>query len=87
MAERRRLPAPEEVHAALMDALTDYLKISTGLESPLATDYVLTVAGIDLSAADGQVYYATAYTGPPHARLGLVELLSADISEDVFPES
>ena len=79
------IPTPDEVHEKLVEALTDYLAVSTGRTSLRATDYVVSVAGIDLAAADGRVYYATAYTGPPHARLGLVEILSSDVAEGVFP--
>ena len=80
------LPAPDDVHGALIEALTAYLALSTGKDSIRATDYVVSVAGIDLAEADGRVYYATAYTGPPHARLGLVEILSSDVAEGAFPE-
>lgn len=79
------LPAPDDVHDALIEALTAYLHLSIGKDSIWATDYVVSVAGIDLAEADGRVYYATAYTGPPHARLGLVEILSSDVSEGAFP--
>ena len=80
------LPTPDDVHGALIEALTAYLHLSTGKDSIRATDYVVSVAGIDLAEADGRVYYATAYTGPPHARLGLVEILSADVAEGAFPD-
>ena len=80
------LPTPDAVHDALVEALTAYLHLSTGKDSIRATDYVVSVAGIDLAEADGRVYYATAYTGPPHARLGLVEILSADVAEGAFPD-
>ena len=79
------LPTPDDVHGALIEALTAYLHLSVGKDSIRATDYVLSVAGIDLAEADGRVYYATAYTGPPHARLGLVEILSSDVAEGAFP--
>ena len=80
------IPTPDEVHEKLVEALTDYLAVSTGRTSLRATDYVVSVAGVDLAEADGRVYYATAYTGPPHARLGLVEILSSDVAEGVFPD-
>ena len=80
------LPTPDAVHEALVEALTAYLHLSIGKDSIRATDYVVSVAGIDLAQADGQVYYAPAYTGPPHARLGLVEILSSDVAEGAFPE-
>lgn len=80
------LPAPDDVHGALIEALTAYLHLSIGKDSIRATDYVVSVAGIDLAEADGRVYYATAYTGPPHARLGLVEILSSDVAEGAFPD-
>lgn len=84
MAEE--IPTPEETHERLVAALSDYLALSVGTSSLRATDYVVSVAGIDLAAADGRVYYATAYTGAPHARLGLVEILSNDVQESTFPE-
>ena len=80
------IPTPEAVHEKLVEALSDYLALSTGKPSIRATDYVLSVAGIDLAEADGRVYYATAYTGAPHARLGLVEILSSDVAEGTFPD-
>lgn len=79
------IPTPDEVHEKLVEALTAYLHLSIGKDSIRATDYVVSVAGVDLAAADGRVYYATAYTGPPHARLGLVEILASDIEESTFP--
>ena len=85
MADAR--PTPETVHDALVEALTAYLVLSIGKDSIRATDYVISVAGIDLASADGRVYYATAYTGPPHARLGLAEILTTDVAEGVFPDS
>lgn len=80
------IPTPDEVHEKLVEALTAYLHLSIGKGSIRATDYVVSVAGVDLAAADGRVYYATAYTGPPHARLGLVEILASDIEESTFPK-
>ena len=80
------IPTPDEVHEKLVEALTAYLAVSTGRTSLRATDYVVSVAGVDLAAADGRTYYATAYTGPPHSRLGLVGILSNDIEESTFPE-
>ena len=80
-----KIPAPEAVHEKLVEALSDYLALSVGSTSIRATDYVVSVAGVDLAEADGRIYYATAYTGAPHARLGLVEILSSDIAEGVFP--
>lgn len=81
-----KIPTPDEVHEKLVEALTDYLAVSTGRTSLRATDYVVSVAGIDLAAADGRTYYATAYTGPPHSRLGLVDILANDIEESAFPD-
>ena len=80
------IPTPDEVHEKLVEALTDYLAVSTGRTSLRAMDYVVSVAGVDLAAADGRTYYATAYTGPPHSRLGLVEILGNDIEESAFPD-
>ena len=80
------IPTPDEVHEKLVEALTAYLHLSIGKDSIRATDYVVSVAGVDLAAADGRVYYATAYTGPPHARLGLVKILASDIEESTFPK-
>lgn len=80
------LPTPEAIHEALVEALTAYLALTTEKPSVRATDYVVSVAGIDLAAADGRVYYATAYTGAPHARLGLVEILTDDVRDGVFPD-
>ena len=80
------LPTPDEVHEKLVEALTDYLAVSTGRTSLRAMDYVVSVAGVDLAAADGRTYYATAYTGPPHSRLGLVDILANDIEESTFPD-
>lgn len=80
------IPTPEAVHEKLVAALSDYLALTVGSTSIRATDYVVSVAGIDLSKADGRVFYATAYTGAPHARLGLVEILANDVTEGVFPE-
>ena len=80
------IPTPDEVHEKLVEALTSYLHLSIGKDSIRATDYVVSVAGVDLAAADGRVYYATAYTGPPHARLGLVKILGNDIEESTFPK-
>ena len=80
------IPTPDEVHEKLVEALTDYLALTVGSTSIRATDYVVSVAGVDLARADGRVYYATAYTGAPHARLGLVEILANDVSEGVFPD-
>lgn len=81
------LPTPDGVHDALIEALTAYIALTTGKASIRATDYVVSVAGIDLAEADGRVYYATAYTGAPHSRLGLVEILTADVTDGVFPDS
>ena len=86
MADETPIPTPDSVHDALVEALTAYLVLTTGKPSIRSTDYVLSVAGIDLAEADGRVYYATAYTGPPHARLGLAEILSADVAEGAFPD-
>ena len=79
-------PTPEAVHDALVEALSAYLVLTIGKDSIRATDYVISVAGIDLAEADGRVYYATAYTGPPHSRLGLAEILTADVAERIFGE-
>lgn len=79
-------PTPDAVHDALIEALTAYLALTTGKDSIRATDYVVSVAGVDLATADGRVYYATAYTGAPHSRLGLVEILTSDVQEGAFPE-
>ena len=81
-----KIPTPDEVHEKLVEALTDYLALSVGSTSIRATDYVVSVAGVDLAEADGRVYYATAYTGPPHSRLGLVGILVNDIEESTFPD-
>lgn len=82
MAEKT--PSPDEVHEKLLDALQDYLDLTVAFGDLRATDYVVAVAGVDLSKADGRVYYATAYTGAPHARLGLVEILTNDVQDGVF---
>lgn len=84
MAEK--IPTPEAVHEKLVEALSDYLALTVGSTSIRATDYVVSVAGVDLARADGRVYYATAYTGAPHARLGLVEILTNDVQDGVFSQ-
>lgn len=78
------MPTPNTVHDKLVEALTDYLTVTTGKTTVRATDYVVSVAGIDLSMADGRIFYATAYTGAPHARLGLVDILVNDVEQGVF---
>lgn len=80
------IPTPEGVHEKLVEALSEYLALTVGSTSIRATDYVVSVAGIDLSKADGRIYYATAYTGAPHSRLGLVKILRHDINGGVFEQ-
>lgn len=75
----------EDAERRLEAAMTEYLALQVGHDQVQVTDYVMCLAGIDLSVADDRVHYTSAYSGPPHVRIGLASILADDIDENAFP--
>lgn len=55
----------------LDDAIEQYVRAAEGNDHLVRTDYVLTVASIDMHTAENQTYYHHAHSGPIHTRAGL----------------
>jgi hypothetical protein len=69
----------KEAKAKLDDAIQEYARASEENDSLVATDYVLTVASIDMHTAHGQTYYHHAHSGPMHTRAGLLFMHDEEI--------
>jgi hypothetical protein len=56
----------------LDEAIQNYARACEDNDTLVSTDYVLTVASIDMHTAHGQTYYHHAHSGPLHTRAGLL---------------
>lgn len=62
----------KDAKAKLDDAIQDYVRAVEENDNLVRTDYVLTVASIDIHTSANQTHYHHAHSGPIHARAGLL---------------